>query len=68
MQFARKDDLTSLKPDVDKLEKAPSDLNILKRKEDNFGFDKLTTVLVDLSKLSNVVNNDVIKTYLYNAD
>ena len=46
--FAKKDDLTSLKSDVDE-----SDIY------------KLKTVPFDLSKLSSVVNNDVVKRNVY---
>ena len=38
-----------------------SDLASLKTEIDKTDVDKLKTVLVDLSKLSNVVNNDVVK-------
>ena len=46
--FALKTNLSSLKPEVDKLD-----------------IDKLATVPVDLSKLSNVVKNDVVKKTVY---
>ena len=37
----------------------------LKTETDKIDFDKLKTVPVDLSNLSNVVNNDVVKKTLY---
>ena len=40
---------------------AKSDLASLKAKVDKIDVDKLTTVPVDLSKLSNVVNNELVK-------
>ena len=40
---------------------AKSDLASLKTEVDKIDVDKLKTVSVDLSKLSNVVNNDVVK-------
>ena len=46
--FAKKDDLASLKSDVDESD-----------------FHKLKTVPFDLSKLSSVVNNDVVKRTVY---
>ena len=44
LQFAKKDDLAHLKPEVDQ-----------------FDIDGLKSTPVGLSKLSNVVNNDVVK-------
>ena len=44
---------------------AKSDLASLKAKVDKIDAGKLKTVLVDLSKLSNVVNNDVVKKTMY---
>ena len=44
---------------------AKSDLASLKAQVDEINVDKLNTVPVDLSKLNNVVNNDVIKKTLY---
>ena len=38
-----------------------TNLSSLKTKVDKLDIDKLTTVLVDVSKLSNVVRNDVVK-------
>ena len=40
----------------------PSNLSNLKSKEDNLDVDKLIPVPVDLSKLSDVVKNDLFKT------
>ena len=42
-----------------------SNLSSLKTGADKIDVDKLKTVPVDLSKLSNVVNNDVVKKTLY---
>ena len=39
----------------------------MKRKVDKLDFDKLVPVPVDLSELSDVVKNDVVKQYVYNA-
>ena len=52
--FPKKVDLASLKSNVDKLKNVPS-------------IDELVHVPVDLSKLSNVVENDVVKKDVYNA-
>ena len=43
-----------------------SNLAILKSEVDKIGVDKLKTVPVDLSKLSDLVNNDVVKKTVYN--
>ena len=53
--------------DVNKLEKVPTGLNSLKSKVDKLYVDKLVPVLVDLSKLSDIVKNDVVKKDLYSA-
>ena len=45
----------------------PNNLRNLKTKVDKLDIDKLVPVTVDLSKLSNVVKNDVIKKTEYNA-
>ena len=42
-----------------------SNLAKLKSEIDNIDVGKLKTVLVDLSKLSNVVNNEVVKKSVY---
>ena len=47
--------------DIDKLEKVPTSLKSLKSKLDKLDFGKFEITLADLSKLSNVVKNDVIK-------
>ena len=62
-KLAAKSDLPSLKAkvdklDVDKLKNVPTNLSNLKSK---FDIGKLECILVDLSKLSNVVKNDVVK-------
>ena len=59
--FAKKTDLASLKSDVDKLDidklkNVPSNLSKLKSRE-----DKLETTAIHLSKLGNVIKNDVVK-------
>ena len=69
-EFAKKVDLVSLKPDIvkldtDKLEKVPSGLRNLKSKVDKLDVDKLVLVAVDLSKLSDVVKNDVVERVEY---
>ena len=46
---------------LDKLEKVLTDINSLNSKVDNLDIDKLVLVPVDLSKLSNVTKNDVVK-------
>ena len=58
-KFAKKIDLASLKSDVD--------LRNLKRKIDKLDVDNIVPVPVYLSKLSDVVKNDVIKKDVYNA-
>ena len=65
--FPKKVDLASLKSNVDKLKNVLSDLNNLKSKVDKLDIDELVHVPVDLSKLSNVVENDVVKKDVYNA-
>ena len=45
---------------------AKSDLASLKSETDKIDVDKVNIVPVDLSKLSNVVNNDVVKKTVYN--
>ena len=55
------------KLDIDKLKNVPTNLNNLKIKVDKLDVDKLVPALVDLSKLCDVVKNDVIKKDAYNA-
>ena len=63
--YARKTDLkNATRADTSKLA-AKSDIASLKAKVDKIDADKLKTVAVDLSKLSNVVNNDVAKKTVY---
>ena len=45
----------------------PTNLSNLKSKVDKLDVDKLIHVPVDLSQLSDVVENDVIKKDVYNA-
>ena len=45
---------------------AKADLASLNAEVDKIDLDKLKTVSADLSKLSNVVDNDVVKKILYN--
>ena len=45
----------------------PTNLNNLKSKVHKLDVDKLVPVPVDLSKLSDVVKNDVVKKDVYNA-
>ena len=45
----------------------PFNLSNLKSKVDKLDIDKLAPVPVDLSKLSNVVKNDVVKNTEYNV-
>ena len=72
LRFAKKVDLANLKSDVDKLDinklkKVPSNLGNLKSKVDKLDVDKLVPALVGLSKLSDVVSNNVVKKDVYNA-
>ena len=53
--------------DIDKLKNAPKNLSNLKGKVDKLDVDKLVPVTVDLSKLSDVVKNNVVKKDVYNA-
>ena len=46
---------------------AKSDLARLKTEVDKTDVDKLKAVPTDLSKLSNIVNNDVVKTTVYDS-
>ena len=49
------------------MKNVPSNLSNLKSKGDKLDISKLVPVLVDLSKLSNVVKNDVVKKDVHNA-
>ena len=69
--FAKNTDLATLKSDadksdIDKLKNLPTNLNNLKSKADKLDFDKLVPVPVYLSKLIDVVKNDVVKKTEYN--
>ena len=64
--FALKTNLANLKNDVDKLDidelkNLPNNLRSLKTKVDKLDIDQLILVSVDLSKLSNVLKNEVVK-------
>ena len=64
--FTLKTNLANLKNDVDKLDidelkNLPNNLRSLKTKVDKLDIDKLILVSVDLSKLSNVLKNEVVK-------
>ena len=72
LDSAKETDLANLKSDVDKLDidklrNVQSNLGNLKSKVDKLDIDKLVPVPVDLSKLSDVVKNDVVKKDVYNA-
>ena len=65
-KFAKTVDLDNLKSDVDKLyidklKNVRTNLRNLKSKVDKLDVDKLLPVPIDLSKLSDVVKNDVVK-------
>ena len=65
-KFAKKVDLANLKSnvdklDIDKLKNVTNNLSNLKSKVDKLHADKLVFALCDLSKLSDIVKNDVIK-------
>ena len=57
----KKDKLQTDKLGIDKLKKAQTGFNSLKNKVDKLDVDELVTVPVDLSKLIDVVKNDVAK-------
>ena len=52
---------------TDQSKNVPSNLSNFKGKVDKLDVDQLVPVPVDLSKLSDVVKNDVIKKYVYNT-
>ena len=54
--------------DIDKLKSLPNNLIILKTKVDKLDIDKLAPVPADLSKLSNIVSNEVVKKIEYGAE
>ena len=71
-KLAKKIDLANLesnvdKLDIDKLKIVLTNSNNLKIKVDKLGVDQLVPVPVDLSKLSDVVKNSVVKKDAYNA-
>ena len=71
-KLAKINNLVNLKPDVDKLDadklkNKPTNLVNLKLKVDKWNVYKLVPALVDLSKLSDVVKNDVFKKGVCNA-
>ena len=55
------------KIDIDRLKNVRNNFTNLKSKVDKLYFDKLVPVPVDLSKLSDVVKNDVVKKDICNA-
>ena len=64
--FAKKVNLSSFKSnadklDIDKFKNVPTNSSNLKIKADKLDVDKLLTVPVDLSKLTDLVKNDVVK-------
>ena len=70
--FAKRTDLANLKYNVDKLDidkvkNVPTNFSNLKSKVDKLDVNKLVPLLIDLSKLSDVVKNDVFKKHVYNA-
>ena len=54
--------------DIDKLEKTPSGLDCLKSKVDDLDVRKLKTVVIDLTKLSDIVEKIVLKKSKHKAD
>ena len=75
LSFAKRVDLANIKSnvdklDIDKLKNVLTNLNNLKNKVDTLNVedvDELIPVPVDLSKLSDVAKNDVVKKDLYSA-
>ena len=57
----KKGDLPRVKSDIYILKNVPIDLSSLKRKVDKLNIGKLETASVDLSKLSDVGKNDILK-------
>ena len=71
--FALKTNVANLKTevdklDVDKLRSLRNNLSILKTKVDKLDIDKLAPVPTDISKLSDVVKNEVVKKTEYDAE
>ena len=71
-KFTKKADLANLnsnvdKLDIDKLKNVPTNSSNFKSKTDKLDADKLVPVPVDLSKLSDIVKNDVVEKDVYNA-
>ena len=71
-KFAKNVDLANLKSnvdklDIDKMKNVPTNLRNLKSKVDKLDADKLVPVPVELSKVSDVVKNDVVKKDAYSA-
>ena len=54
------------KKDINKLVNVPTSLNNSKRRVDALNFGKLKTVPVDLKKLSDIVDNEVVKIQKFN--
>ena len=75
LSFAKRVDLANIKSnvdklDIDKLKNVPTNLNNLKNKVDTLNVedvDELIPVPVDLSKLSDVAKDDVVKKDVYSA-
>ena len=65
--YARKTDLKNLMHSDVSSFASKTNLAALKTEADKIDVDKLKTVPVDLAKLSNVVNNDVVKKTDYNT-
>ena len=70
--LAAKKDFVALKAEVDKLDinklvNVPTSLNNLKTKVDGLDIGKLKNLPVDLKKLSDVVNNKVVKSTKFNT-
>ena len=70
--LAAKKDLIGLKTEVDQLDintlaNAPTSLNNLKTKVKDLDVGKVRTVPVDLKKLSDVIDNDVVKNTKFNT-
>ena len=71
-KFAKMVDLDNLKSNVDKLDifetkNVQTNLSNLKSKVNKLDFDKLVPAVVDLSKLSDLVKNNVVREDVYNA-